>query len=71
MENLGYKEGSTKVKSAGKRRMSRPRGSIIETESLPLSMSPRYNEIQYIFNKPKMPYNICTCIDLKMLLLLW
>lgn len=42
MENLGYKEGSTKPKAAGKRRMSRARASIVENESLPLSLTPRY-----------------------------
>lgn len=42
MENLGYKEGSTKPKAAGKRRMSRARPSIVENESLPLSITPRY-----------------------------
>lgn len=42
MENLGYKEGTTKPKVAGKRRMSRARPSIVENESLPLSLTPRY-----------------------------
>lgn len=47
MENLGYKEGSTKPKApAGKRRMSRARASIVENEALPLSLTPRY----FIFN---------------------
>lgn len=42
MENLGYKEGSTKPKAAGKRRMSRGRASVVEHEALPLSLAPRY-----------------------------
>jgi hypothetical protein len=44
MENLGYKEGSAKPKPAAltKRRMSRQRGSVIDNEVLPLSISPRY-----------------------------
>lgn len=42
MENLGYKEGSTKPKPAPKRRMSRARASIVENEALPLSLTPRY-----------------------------
>ena len=41
MENLGYKEGSAKP-TGTKRRMSRARGSVIENEALPLSISPRY-----------------------------
>lgn len=42
MENLGYKEGSTKPKVVSKRRMSRARASIVENEALPLSLTPRY-----------------------------
>lgn len=43
MDNLGYKEGSTKPKpAAGKRRMSRARASVVENEALPLSLTPRY-----------------------------
>jgi hypothetical protein len=42
MENLGYKEGSTKPKVGGKRRMSRARPSIVENEALPLSLAPRF-----------------------------
>ncbi|CRK98534.1 CLUMA_CG011885, isoform B [Clunio marinus] len=42
MENLGYKEGSTKPKIPSKRRMSRVRASIVENEALPLSLSPRF-----------------------------
>lgn len=43
MENLGYKEGSAKpIPNINKRRMSRARGSVIENEALPLSISPRY-----------------------------
>lgn len=51
MENLGYKEGSSKPRTSEaavtinnvitKRRMSRARPSIVETEALPLSISPR------------------------------
>lgn len=41
MENLGYKEGSTKPKAGGKRRMSRARPSVVENEALPLSLAPR------------------------------
>lgn len=41
MENLGYKEGSAKSVIPSKRRMSRARGSIVENETLPLSMTPR------------------------------
>lgn len=51
MENLGYKEGSSKPKcliasqtqpiTLAKRRLSRARASVVETESLPLSIPQR------------------------------
>jgi hypothetical protein len=45
MENLGYKEGSAKApKVSNKRRMSRQRGSVVDNEVLPLSMTPRYDK---------------------------
>lgn len=45
MENLGYKEGSAKPpKVSNKRRMSRQRGSVVDNEVLPLSMTPRYDK---------------------------
>lgn len=45
MENLGYKEGSAKPPKVlnNKRRMSRQRGSVVDNEALPLSMTPRYD----------------------------
>lgn len=43
MENLGYKEGSTKPKpAAGKRRMSRGRINLTENEAIPLTKTTRY-----------------------------
>jgi hypothetical protein len=49
MENLGYKEGTAKAKPIGKRRGSRARGSVIENEALPLSITPRYKLLIYFF----------------------
>lgn len=49
MENLGYKEGSTKPKPKMPRRMSRAASVIPDNEAIPLSMSMRHESCVNLF----------------------